>query len=106
MKLTAELTLHQDLFDHMPMIDVQPLPARHLELARVEAHEVQYRRVEVSDVVALVDGVEADLVGGSVGDSALHAGAREPDREAVRVMIAAVGTLRAGCSAELRPPDY
>src|SRR5262249_13107631 len=39
--------------NHLPMIDVQPFPPRHLQLARIEPQLVQHRRVDVGDVVAL-----------------------------------------------------
>src|SRR5207244_1045171 len=55
--------------------------------------------------VAILDGVEADLVGGAVDDPALEAATGEPDREAVDVMVAPVRSLRAGGAAELRGED-
>src|SRR5574341_2130967 len=64
-----------DLGDGFAEVDLQPLAARHFELAGVEPELVKHRRVEVGDVVALLDGVEAQLVGRAVGDAALHAAA-------------------------------
>ena len=76
------------------------------EPARVEAELVQDRGVDVGDVVAVLDGVEADLVGRAVDDAALDAAAGHPDREAVDVVVAAVGALRAGRAAELGGEDH
>ena len=43
------------------MVDVQALAAGDLQLARVEAELVQNSRVDVGDVVAILDRVEALL---------------------------------------------
>ena len=89
------------------MIDVEPLAAGHVEAAAVEAEQVQDRRVDVGDVVRRLDRVEAEFVGRAVDDAALDAGAGEPDREAVRVVVAAgrhlvgVARFQAGRAAEL-----
>ena len=89
----------------LPEIDLQPLVAGDFEPARVEAELVQDGGVDVGDVVAILDGVEAELVGRAVDDAALDAAAGHPDREAERMMIAAVVPLRAGRAAELGGPD-
>ena len=44
------------------MVDVEPLPPRHLQPPAVEAELVQDRGVNVGHVVAVRHGVEADLV--------------------------------------------
>src|SRR5262245_22392784 len=49
----------EDLADHLAVVDLQTLPPRHLQLARVEAELVEDRRVNVGDVVPMFDGVEA-----------------------------------------------
>ena len=79
--------------------------AGNFEPARVEAELVQHGGVDVGDVVAVFDGVEAELVGRAVGDAPLDAAAGHPDREAERMVVAAVGSLRAGRAAELGRPD-
>ena len=61
--------------------------------------------MHVGDVVAVLDGVEAELVGRAVDDAALDAAAGQPGREAVRVVVAAVAALGTRRSAELRAPD-
>ena len=60
--------------------------------------------MQVGDVVAVLDGVEAELVGRAVDDAALDAAAGQPDGEAVRVMVAAVGTLARRACGRTRSP--
>ena len=97
--------LRDDLADRLAEVDLQPLAAGDLQPARVEAELVQDRGVDVGDVVAVLDGVEAELVGRAVDDAALDAAAGQPDREAVGVVVAAVAALRPGRAAELGRPD-
>ena len=78
------------------MLDLQPLSARDLEPVRIEPEQVQHRRVDVGDVVPVLDGVETQLVGRAVHDASLDAAAGHPDREAVVVVVAAVGALAQG----------
>ena len=67
---------------------------------------MQHGGVDVGDVVAVLDGVEAELVGRAVDDAALDAAAGHPDGEAERMVVAAVGLfLRPGRAAELGGPD-
>ncbi len=63
------MRLRQNLPDRLAVVDLQPLAAGDLQLARVEAELVQDRGVDVGDVVAVLDGVEADLVGRAVDDA-------------------------------------
>src|SRR5437762_2435215 len=88
----------------LAVVDFKALATGHFEAPRIEAHQVQHGGVDVGDVVAVLDGVEADLVGDAVGNAALDAAAGQPGAEALRMMVAAValGTRRA---AELRAPD-
>ena len=82
--------------DRLAVFDLQPLPAGDLEPVGVEAEEVQDRGVDVGDVMPVLDGVEAELVGRAVDDAPLDAAAGHPDREAVVVVVAAVGPLAHG----------
>ena len=102
----ADQALGDDLADRLAEVDLQPLVARDFEPPGVEAELVQDRGVDVGDVVAVLDGVEAELVGGAVDDAALDAAAGHPDREAVGMVVAAVAALRAGRAAELGGPDH
>src|SRR5438045_9745733 len=94
-----------DLPDRFAAVHVEALAAGDLELARVEAELVQDGRVNVGDVVWILDGVEADLVSRAVLDAALDAAAGEEGAEAVRMVIAAslvAGDLGRGRAADVR----
>ena len=56
----------------------------------VQSQLVQQGGVQVCDVVPILHGVEADLVGRSVHCAPANAAAGHPDREAVGVMIATI----------------
>ena len=73
------------------MIDLQPFAAGDFEPAGVEAQQVQHGGVDVGDVVRMLDGVEAQLVGRAVDDAPFDPRAGEPDGEAVRMVVAAGG---------------
>ena len=72
----------------------------------IEAKQSQHRRVQVVNRDWLLDGLEAELVGGSVNLSATHSAAGQPAGETVMVVIAAVERrqLGDGCAAELATP--
>src|SRR5262249_47557575 len=93
-----------DLLNRLAVVDLQPFLAGHVERAVVEAELVQHGGVDVGDVMAVCDRMEADLVGGAVGQAALNSAAGQPDREAVRGMVAAGRPFRAGRAAKLPPP--
>ena len=72
----------------------------------IEAEERQHRRVRIVDVHLVVDGAQAELVGGADDLAALDAAAGHPHGEAVRIVIAALAALRRRRAAELaRPHD-
>ena len=87
------------------MLDFQALPAGDLEAVGIEAEQFQDGGVNVGDVMPILDGVESQLVGRAVDDAPLDPAAGHPDRESVIVVVAAIGALGAGSSAELRGPD-
>src|SRR5687767_3307090 len=71
----------------------------------IEAEEVENRGVEIVDVDAIADAVEAEVVAFTVHEAAFHAAAREPQGEAVWMMIAAVAAaLHHRRAAELSAP--
>lgn len=51
--------------------------------------------MDISDVVTILDRVETEFVGDSVGHSAFHSPARQPGAKALRMVIA-TGAFRAG----------
>src|SRR2546422_899598 len=80
------------------------------QLRVVDAETVQDGRVQVVNVDRLVDHVVAKLVRLAVRVAAPDAGAREPDGEAARMMVAAVvvggqRSLTVDRAAELAAPD-
>src|SRR6266699_3670264 len=79
----------QNLRDGFAMIDVQALATRDFEFARIKSQTMQDRRVNVRNVVAVLDRVKAKFVGQTVDDSALNARARQPGAKSLRMMIAA-----------------
>ena len=62
--------------------------------ARIEAELAHDRRVNVGDVVRMLDGVEAEFVGAAVNGAAFDATAGHPDAETIRMMIAAIASTR------------
>ncbi len=85
----------------MTEINVQALTPRNLEFPWVQPELVKHRGVDVGHIVPVLDSMETDLIGSSMRDAAFDAAARQPYRETKRMMIAAVGTLRARRPAEL-----
>lgn len=55
----------------------------------IDAHQVEEGGVEIVDVHAVLHGCPAELVGGAVDVSALHAAAGQAERVAVGVVFAA-----------------
>ena len=83
----------EDFSDRNTVVDLQAFAAGDFQPARVEAKLSQDRGVDVGYVVTVLDRVEADFVGRAVCDTPFDTTTRHPDREAVRVMIAAVRSL-------------
>ena len=61
--------------------------------------------MQVGYIVTVFDGMEAEFIDRALHDASLDTAARQPDGEAVRMMIAAVAALLARRAAELRAPD-
>ena len=78
------------------------------EAFMVDAELVKNGGVEIVDVNLVLNGVKAELVGGTVGEAGLHSTAGHPHCEAVRVMITTPGFsphLRHRCPAKFTAPD-
>src|SRR5882724_11801499 len=69
----------------------------------VEAELVQHGCMNVSDVVPVLDRVEADFIGGSVHGATFDAAAGQPGTKALRMMVAAIA-LGSRRTAKLRAP--
>src|SRR5262245_27313695 len=72
----------------------------------VDAEEVKNRRLEVEGAHGIFDDVGAEVVGGAVGDAALDAAARHPDRKTAAVMIAAEARLVEVALDEYRAAEF
>ena len=59
----------------------------------LKPHQVEYRRVKVMDVHAVLNGVVADLIGCAIDKTWLYPSPRHPDRVAVWVVIPTVTIL-------------
>ena len=88
------------------IIDFQPLPAGDCETARIEAELLHDGSVNIGDIVAILNGVEAEFVGGSVDSSAFDSASCHPDGKAEVVVTSPVRTLAAGSASEFRAPDH
>ena len=71
-------------------IDFQSLATGDFHLAMVEAEQIEDRRVDIGDIMAIFGGVEAQFVSGAVDDASFDAAAGQRDREAVGMMVAAL----------------
>lgn len=76
------------------------------ELLVVETHQVENGGVQIMDMDLLVNGGEAEFVGGAVGQATLDAAAGHPDAEAVMVVVASIASLGGGSSAKFTSPEY
>ena len=72
--------LGDDLADWLAVVDLESLVTGDLERLGVQAQLVQDGGMEVGDVVAVLDGVETDLVGGTVNRAGLAAPPGPPGR--------------------------
>ena len=62
--------------------------------------------MEIADVLPILHGPEADLIGGADHTAAVDAATGQPDGEAVGIVVpAAIPLLHRG-PAELAPPDH
>lgn len=59
----------------------------------VQAKEMEKGGVQVVNGGDILDGFEAEIIGGSVAEAAFHARPRKPDGKPVRVMVTAAGTF-------------
>ena len=72
----------------------------------VDAEGGEDRGVEVADVLPVLDGAEADLVGGADHTATVDSPAGEPDGEAVGVVVPATVPLLHRGPTELAPPEH
>src|SRR5207253_1390871 len=100
-------SLRQDVLHYPPMDVRQPEVASGVAEGQalvVEAEEVQDGGLQVMDVDRVIDDVEAEVVGGTVGESALDAAAGQPHGEGLRVVVAAEATVEGRVRLDHRRP--
>src|SRR5262249_30076713 len=107
----------EELLHHGSMDVSEPEVAARVTVGEgfvVEAEEVEDRGVQVVDVDGVLDGLEAEFVGGAMDMAPLDAAAGQPHGKGVVVVVAAVhlalvgaggGELDGGRAAELAAPD-
>src|SRR5437660_8500381 len=100
--------LHEDLVDDFAVDVGEAEIAAGVavgELFVVDAQDVKQGGVKVVDGDAILDRLEAKLVGCAVADAAFEAAAGHEHGEAVRVVVAAVAGFGDGSAAEFTAPD-
>src|SRR5438045_1327288 len=94
--------------DHMPVyVSQSAFDAIVIERQAfvIQTEQMQQGGVQVVDGANVFDGAMAVLIGGAVAESFLDAGAGQPHREAMRIVIAPLSTaLERGHAAELGHP--
>src|SRR5262245_33935413 len=106
--------LRQQLADHLParLRKLPETPAVEVgELSVIEPKQMQQRHMQIADRMHTLHSVLADLVGGADRLSRLDAAARQEDRHAAGVVVAADGDATATVAvvrraAELTAPDH
>ena len=84
--------------DDFAVIDGEALAVGELEAVGIEAEEVEGGGVDIGDVVGMLDGVEADFIGGTMGGAAADAGTCEPGTEAGGVVITSIALGSGGAA--------
>ena len=72
----------------------------------IQTQQRQHRRVQVMDVNAVVNGAEAQLVGGADCLAAVNAAAGQPGRKAVGVVVASLVALHHWRAAKFAGPQH
>ncbi len=89
--------LGDDAINWVAEVDVEALAAGNDEATGVESQLVQHRRMHVGHIMPVFDGVEAEGIGGAVGDASFDSAAGHPDGKTERVVVATIAVLRPGC---------
>src|SRR4029079_7263631 len=45
--------LRNNLLNRVPVVDIQPLPTRHLKPSRIQAHQLHHRRVNIRHIMGI-----------------------------------------------------
>jgi len=62
--------------------------------------------MQVVDINFVLDGVIAELIGGSVSDTSPNTSSCQPDGKAIRVMVSSITSLGHGGAAEFAGPEH
>ena len=84
---------------HFPVVDVETFAAGDFELARIQTEQMKHGRMDVGNVVAGIEGMETEFIGGTVDVTFFHSRACKPDGESMWVMVAPVTAFFAGFKA-------
>ena len=92
------------------VIQSEQMQDRRLQIVDVDRSRRERRLIRTDRLAMLVGDVIAVVIGAPVGEAALDAAAGQPDREAARMVVAAVAVLgqfalRIARAAELAAPD-
>ena len=75
------------------------------ELGVINAHQIEDGGVDGMHMQTVFNGIQAEVVGGTVGLAAFHAAAGHPHGEAGGVVVPPVALLGHGCAAKFTAPD-
>ena len=85
----ASWMTREDLLDRVAVIDLETLSAGDFKPARIETELLHHGRVDVGHVVAVLDGVESEFIGGTDDGAFAHAATGEQHGHGIDVMAAA-----------------
>src|SRR6476660_1117895 len=77
------------------------------QLEMIQSHQMENGSVNVVEVGSILDGMEANFIGGTVDCARLDTAPGEPHREAGGVMVPSPAPFLAdGCAAKLASPNH
>lgn len=94
-----------DIVDRLAKVDVQTLVTGNLKASRIQPELMEDGRVDVGNVVPILNSMESQFVGRPVYGATLDATAGQPNRKSIRVMIAPIGILRPWRAAKFGGPN-
>src|ERR1043165_7427248 len=103
-KISREQVL-QHVSAHVGQAQVAAAVAENKALM-IETEQVEDGRVEIRDGDDILNGAVTVVVSGTVGQAPADAAAREPDREALRIVIASIAALSERCAAKFTGPHH
>ena len=98
--------LGNDLVDSVADLFSNSLATRDMEFIGIQTELMKKRRMNIRDVMSVLDSVKSEFVGCAVRHAALDAATGHPYGEAKRMMIAPVLVLRARRTTEFGGPHH